>query len=110
MITILTPACRVKTYRSRTGLIHLAQIRRQDIQLGPVLCHGASGYHDPLFLQHPHDFLIGERFGLVFLFENLRNHVLDAGIRETIPASRLDPRGKEILHLEQTLRRLHVLA
>ena len=90
--------------------VNLPQVRGQDIQLRSVLGDGAAGDDDAFYLEHADNFLVGERLRLVFIFEDIGDHVLDAGIGHAVAVGCLDAGGEEVLHLENTLRRLHVLA
>src|SRR5216117_4143647 len=60
--------------------VNLAQVGRQDVQFRAVFRYGAAGDDDVFFFQHPDHFLVRERFGGVFLFENVSDHVFDAGV------------------------------
>jgi len=75
-----------------TCLINLAEIRRQNIQLRPILRNGAAGDDNAFFLQHFDHFLVGQRFGRVFAFENLSDKliVLHAGVGNAVAGGGLD--------------------
>src|SRR5436190_1533773 len=90
--------------------IHLAEVRRQNVQFGSIFGNCAPGDDDAFVLQHLHHFLIGQRFGGIFFLENIGDHVFHARVRQAVTGGRLNDGGKEILHFEQNLWSLDVFA
>ena len=64
-------------------LINPPKMRRQDVQLGPVLGDGTAGNFDALIGESLYQVLVRERLGGVLLFDQFAEHLLNTGVGQT---------------------------
>src|SRR6266446_358334 len=87
----------------------LAVGRRGDVQLVAVFRDGAAGDVDPLVVEDLHDLGVRERFAGILTVNEALNLLLDGKAGDVLARVGVDSTVKEVLHEEETARRVHVL-
>src|SRR5213075_2517187 len=80
----------------------------RDVEFVAVLGHGTAGNVNPLVVQNLHDFGIRQRLAGIFRLDVTLNFLFHRETGDVLARLRVDTAVEEVLHEEQSARRVHV--